>query len=71
MTNQKCGLIQSRTRRAGEALAFGDLPTSLVDHELGPAALIWTAKGGRKTDGAFADAQAAVLKTPSATHSTP
>ncbi len=54
-------VIQRRTLLAGETLSLGDLPISVVDHELGADALIWTAKGGRKAGGAFWQAQAAIL----------
>ncbi len=59
-------VIHRRTVLAGEALALGDLPIAAVDHELGAGALIWTAKGGRKTGGPFWRAQAASLDAPPA-----
>ena len=57
-------VIHRRTIGAGEALSLGDLPASLVDHEFGPDARIWTAKGERKTGDAFARAQAEILDSP-------
>ncbi len=54
-------VIHRRTVLAGEALSLGDLPTAVVDHELGPGALAWNAKGGRMTGGQFWRAQAEIL----------